>query len=123
MCSGEFLGGALHVAAQIFDVVVELLVHRVLTLVVLKVGVSLELGVELLGVGRGALHANLKAMVLDDAGEVRGFALLTQELAHSFFYFRAQGVKLFLTLVHAQLSGKHLVDDRQINLYCHKCKS
>ena len=75
----EFLAGAFHVATQVFDVRLQLLVHRVLFLVVVEVFV-LDLAVELPGVGLRPLHADLKAVILDDAGELTGQTLLADKL-------------------------------------------
>ena len=111
---GELLGGALDVRTHVLELLVDtpLDVELLQVDTVVRVGCDLLVRVQFPGERAWSLHANLHAVVLDDACVVRGLALLTDEFAHSLLNLRAQGVEFFLTLVHAQLSCKHLVDDR-----------
>ena len=68
----EFLRGVLEVLAERLDVVHELLVTHVETLVVIEVLV-LELGVELPCEGLGSAHDNPQSVVVDRTGVVIGF--------------------------------------------------
>ena len=113
---GEFLGSAFEVCAGFLGVGLELFVEAVQTLVVVEISV-LDLGVLLPGVGGWSLHSDLDAVVLEDAGERAGQSALADKFAHSLFYLRAQCVNAFLTLVLAQHSAEHLVDDRKINCF------
>ena len=107
---GEFLRLAFEVGTCILDIVFQLLVHAMQALVIFKV-VVLDLGVEMPGVGLGALHADMEAVVLDDAGERAGQTALADEFAHGLFYLRAQSVDGSVVLVGCRDGCKHLVDD------------
>ena len=111
---GKFLGGALDVRTHVLELLVDtpLDVELLQVDTVVRVGCDLLVRIQLPCVRAWSLHADLEAMVLDDACVVCGLALLTYQFAHSLLNLRAQGVEFFLTLVHAQLSCKHLVDDR-----------
>ena len=63
----QLIACTFHVATEVFHVLLQLLVHRVLTFVVLEV-LILHLGVELPGVGFWSLHADLEAVIGNDAG-------------------------------------------------------
>ena len=116
MLFGEFLGGTLEVSTGFLDVVLELLVIAVELLVEIEVGV-LDLRVLLPGIGLRSLYADLKTVVLDDAGEGLGQTSLLDEGLYGLFYLRAKGFDGFFTLVSAQYSCKHLVDDFIINCF------
>ena len=68
---GKFVAGALEVGTGFLDVSLELLVHAMQALIVIKVLV-LDLGVLLPGIRCGTLHADMEAMVLEHAGKRAG---------------------------------------------------
>ena len=74
----------------------------------------LDLRVLLPCVGCRSAHDNLDAVVLDGSREILWQSALTDEFAHGLLHLRTQSVHAFLTLVLAQYSRIHLVDDRKI---------
>jgi len=101
---------AFHLGAASFELAVELGTLGVQGFVDVEVHV-LDLGVLLPCVGCRASHDDLDTVVLDRAGVVLGQVTLADEFLDGFFYFRTQCVNAFLTLVLAQHSAEHLVDN------------
>ena len=106
----EFLGGTLEVCAGFLDICLEFLVVAVELLVERQVRV-VQLGVLLPCVGGRTTDDDLESVVLNRAGEVRRFTLLTNQFLHGCLYLRTQRFQGCFTLVHAQLSAKELVND------------
>ena len=101
---------AFHLGAACFEFAIKLLALGVQGFVDVKVHV-LDLRVLFPCVGCRASHDDLDTVVLDRAGVVLGQVTLADEFLDGLLYLRAQCVNAFLTLVLAQHSAEHLVDN------------
>ena len=96
----EGLAYTFHLGTAGFELAVELRTLGVQGFVHVKIDI-LDVGVLLPGVRGRTAHDDPDAVVLNSAGKVFRQSALTDKLAHSFLYFRTQGVNGSFTLVLA----------------------